>query len=124
MIDRQDIEARKAALADLMGQQLRVGGQGLERKLKRAGRLLPGWVRRDAARLVDAGQLAANPKLARQIDVAALDAAQARITRYLEAQDPREKRTTARLHMAGGLAFRLLIVAGLFVWVARWQGLL
>ncbi|TNF23291.1 MAG: hypothetical protein EP318_00960 [Rhodobacteraceae bacterium] len=124
MIDPADIQARKAALAQLMGEKLRVGGGSFEHKLKRAGRLLPRWARRDAARLIEAGQMAGNPRLARQIDVRALDAAQARLTRYLQALDLAERRKTLRINLAAGIAFKILLVAAVFILVARWQALL
>lgn len=123
MIGQNDIEARKAALAQLMGEKLRVSGRTFEQKLKRAGRLLPRWARRDAVRLIEAGRLAANPKLARRIDLGALDAAQTRLTRYLQSVDLTERRKTARINFAAGIVFKLLLVAAVFVLVARWQGL-
>lgn len=123
VIDAKNIETRKADLATLMGEQLRVGGVTLEQKLRRAGRLLPRWARRDAQRFVQASQLAAHPKLSRQIDSKALDTAQARLTRYLTALDPDERRTTARLRLAGEIVLKLLIIAATFVMVMRWQGL-
>ncbi len=123
MIEAKDVERRKAELAELIGTQLRVGGVTLEQKLKRAGRLLPRWARRDAGLFVHAGQLAAHPRLARQIDVAALDKAEARLKRYLEQIDPDERRKTALLHLVGGIVLKVLIVGGVFLAVLRWQGL-
>ncbi len=122
MIDPKDLEARKAAIAELMGAQLRVGGRSYEARLKRARRRLPGWVRREAQRLVEAGQLAAHPKLARRIDAAALDTAEARIIRYLESLDPAEARKSFWLHLTGELVLKLLIVAGLFFAALRGFG--
>ena len=123
MIHPQDIETRKAALAHLMETRLHVGGVSLEQKLKRAGRRLPRWVRRDAARLIEAGERAANPKLARQIDVAALNAAHKRMTRYLQNTDFDARRKTARINLAAGIVFKILLVGAVFVGVARWRGL-
>ncbi|WP_323763506.1 hypothetical protein [Marinovum sp.] len=124
MLDTRELEGRRAALAELIGTRLRVGGATLEQRLKRAGRLLPRWARRDAARFVEAGRLAAHPKLARQIDETALDKAEARLRRYLTSIDPDERRTTARLHLAGGIVLKVLIIAAVFLAVLRWQGLL
>lgn len=123
MIEAKDVERRKAELAELIGTRLRVGGVTLEQKLRRAGRLLPRWARKDAALFVQAGQLAAHPRLARQIDVAALDKAEGRLKRYLEQIDPDERRKTALLHLAGGIVLKVLIVGGVFLAVLRWQGL-
>lgn len=123
MIDAKELERRRAELAELIGTQLRVGGVTLEQRLKKAGRLLPRWARRDAARFVEAGRLAGHPRLARQIDEAALGKAEARLRRYLTSIDPDERRTTARLQLAGGIVLKVLIVAGVFLAVLRWQGL-
>jgi len=124
VIDAKEMERRNAQLAEQIGTRLLVGGVTLEQRLRRAGRLLPRWARRDASRFVEAGRLAAHPKLARQIDEAALDKAEARLTRYLGSIDPDERRTTARLHLAGGIVLKLLIVGGLLLAVLRWRGLI
>lgn len=122
VLDQRDIEARQARLSQLLGTQLRVGGKTLEKRVARAGRLLPRWARRDMARILDAARLAGNPKLARMVDIAALDKAEARVTRYLKALDPDEARKTARLRLAGMVVLNLLIVLGLFLWAAHGLG--
>lgn len=124
MIEAHTIEARKSALAKLMADQLGVGGATFENMLTRAGRRLPAWARRDAAQIVEASRLAAHPKLARQLDLHALSRAEARLTRYLKSLDPKERRTTARLHLAGGIVLKLLAVAALFLMVLRWQNII
>lgn len=123
MIDAKDMDRRCTELAELIGSQLRVGGRTLEQKLKRAGRLLPRWARRDAARIGEAARLAAHPRLARQIDPAALDKAEARLRRYLAAIDPAERRKTVLLQLAGGIVLKLLLVSGVVLAVLRWRGL-
>lgn len=115
MLDPKDIEVRKTALTELLGKQLDVGGKSLERKVARAGRLLPRWARRDAALWCEAGQHASHPRLARRLDEAALAKAEARLTRYLNDLDPAERRMTARLRLVGAVVFNLLSVAGLFI---------
>ena len=122
VLDQKDIEARKARLAELLGTQLRVRGKTLEARMARAGRLLPKWVRRDLEKVVEASRLAGHPKLARMVDIAALDKAEARVTRYLSALDPVEARKTAWLRLAGVIVLNLLIVVGVFLWVARALG--
>ncbi len=122
VIDARDMDRRSAELAELIGTQLRVGGGTLEQKLRRAGRLLPRWARRDAARISAAARLAAHPRLARQIDPVALDKAEARLRRYLCAIDPAERRKTALLQLAGGIVLKLLLVAAVVLVVLRWRG--
>ncbi|MDA7427347.1 hypothetical protein PGB28_02670 [Primorskyibacter aestuariivivens] len=117
MLDQKDIEARKARLAELLGTQLRVRGKTLETRMARAGRLLPKWARRDLEKIVEASRHAGHPKLARMVDLATLDKAEARVTRYLRSLDPVEARKTAWLRLAGLIALNLLIVLGVFLWV-------
>lgn len=121
-MDPIDIEARKAALSELLGAQLRVRGRTLEQRVTRAGRLLPRWARRDLRRIIEASHMAGNPKLARRLDPAAFAKAEARVTRYLKSLDPREARRTAQLRLLGLVVLNLLIVLGVFLWVLYLRG--
>lgn len=122
MIDHRDIQARTASLADLVGKQLGVRGKTLEKRVARAGRLLPKWARRDLGKVIEANRLASHPKLARMIDAKAFAKAEERVTRYLRDLNPQEARKTALLRLVGLIVLNLLIVVALFLWVARSLG--
>jgi membrane-associated protease RseP (regulator of RpoE activity) len=119
-----DIASKAQALARLIEQRLGVRGRTLEKAVRRAGRLLPREVRAKAMKLVEAQQMAENPKLARLIDREALDTAYHQVAAYLEAKDPAEQRKTRLLNMLAGIVFNLLLVVALFVFVLWWRDLL
>ncbi|WP_068109758.1 hypothetical protein [Tropicimonas marinistellae] len=112
-----------AALAVLMREKLGVGGEDqLEVKLRRAGRLLPRAVRKDANYLVEMEKLAQHPKLSRQIDGERLNRAQAHLRNHLDTIDPADRRKGRILGIVAPLAFNLLLIAAaLIVWMA-WSG--
>jgi hypothetical protein len=99
-----------------------VRGDGLETKLRRAGRLLPRWVRRDAALLVQAERVAGHPKLRMQIDASGLDAAYRHCDGWLRGVDPNERRKDRVLGLLAVNAFNLLLLTtGFIVWMV-WSG--
>jgi len=110
-------------IAVLIEERLGVSGAGLPAKLRRAGRLLPRHVRRDAQAVADALPLAENPKLMKQVDLPRLEAAERRVVAYLKTVDPAERRIGMAMGMLGGVAFSLLAVFALFVAVLIWRGL-
>lgn len=117
------VEELAKGIAELMEKRLGVGGTGLAAKLRRAGRLLPRDVRRDAQAVADALLMEENPKLRKQIYLPRLETAERRVVAYLKTVNPGERRVTMMLGMLGGAAFSLLAVIGLFVVVMVWQGL-
>lgn len=119
-----DLEPRAEKLAQLMEERLGLGGDGFAAKLGRAGRSLPRRIRRDGAVIVEALALQAHPKLSRQIDEARLNRAFTHIERYLRAIDPWERRKGLLLNWLAGLAFSLLVVAGLLIAAMRWRGMI
>ena len=118
-----DLDAKAEALAQLMEDRLGLRGDGFAAKLKRAGRRLPRRIRRDGAVIVEALALQAHPKLSRRVDEAQLARAVTHLDRFLRSIDPWERRKGAMLNWLAGLAFSLLVVAGLVVVVLRWRGL-
>ena len=119
-----DLDAKAEALAQLMEDRLGLRGDGFAAKLKRAGRRLPRRIRRDGALIVEALALQAHPKLSRQVDEAQLTRALTHLNRYLRTVDPWERRKSAMLNWLAGLAFSLLVVAGLVIATMRWRGLI
>lgn len=113
-----------AALSLLLHQKLGVKGGGLEAKLARAGRRLPRRIRRQVQDIVEAEKREAHPKLARQIDAAALRRAFAAATKHLEAIDLAEQRRGLLLSVLGSVAIAVLAVfAGLTAFLV-WRGYL
>ena len=119
-----DLDARAEALAQLMEDRLGLRGDGFAAKLKRAGRRLPCRIRRDGAVIVEALDLQAHPKLSRQVDEARLTRALTHLDRYLRSIDPWERRKGVMLNWLAGLAFSLLVVAGLLIAALRWRGMI
>lgn len=115
---------RSDRLAELIEERLGVRGRGLEAKLRRAGRLLPRWLRREASQLVKAERLMSHPKLMMQADPAALDRAFRHCETWLKTIDPAERRKSRMLGFLGVNAANLLIVAGLFIAYLVWAGYL
>lgn len=110
-------------LSQLLRTRLGVRGKDLPTKLRRAGRLLPRPVRRAAWELVEKERLWPNPKLRRQIDPAAVEAAARRVRTHLESIDAAERRRSYWIGVLTPLAFNfLLILAGVttfLVWTER-----
>jgi len=111
-------------LSELMEKKLRVRGPDLRSQLRRAGRRLPGWVRKDVQSIVDAQAMSASPKLAKQVNLPRLEAAERRVAAHLKRVDLSERRMTTFLGVLGGLAFSFIVICGLIYAVMRWRGLI
>ncbi|NCO87291.1 MAG: hypothetical protein GW886_11750 [Rhodobacterales bacterium] len=118
-----DINARLAEISGLLESQLHVRGRSLDVQLRRARRLLPSAVRREAQYLVQAAGLAQNPKLARMIDMAKVDSAQARVVAYLQGVDRQRRRRDRLLNLLALNAFYVLVVGIAVVAVLVWRGI-
>ncbi len=110
-------------ISALLREKLGVRGRDLECRLRRAGRLLPRHVRRQADVIVQARAMQASPKLARLVDDAALARALRRCHEHLSAIDPWERRKTRIIAFLSVNAFNLLVTAGLVIAVLSWRGL-
>lgn len=115
---------RADEVAILMKKQMAIGGAGLALKLRRAGRLLPRHVRKDAQVLADAAELSENPKLRRMVDMAQIEKSHANCVKYLNKFDKSKRRMDTFLSVVAGMAFGLLIALGLFVTLLVWRGYL
>ncbi|WP_380057250.1 hypothetical protein ACFE33_04050 [Falsihalocynthiibacter sp. SS001] len=111
-------------VAHHMKKKLSVGGAGLHKKLRRGGRLLPRYVRRDAETLIEAATLSEHPKLARIVDQSRVQRAHASCMRYLKKADNSDRRKGLWLGILGGVAWAFLIPAGAFITVLVWRGYL
>lgn len=113
---------RADALADLIEKKLGVRGHGLETKLRRAGRAMPKFVRKQADKIVEAAQLSANPKLMRRVDAAGIEQAYRSCERWLNTVDRSERRKDRILRFLAVNAFNLLAVSAAFIAYLVWSG--
>lgn len=107
----------------LLSERLRVRGRTLGDKVRKAGRLLPRAVSREAAYLAEAEQFAQAPKLARRIDENRIETAHRVVSDYLKSVDPRERQKDRILGILGIVAFNILLFGGLFIYFLWSQGI-
>jgi len=106
----------------LMAERFRLRGATLEDQVRRARRLLPRALIREARYLARAETLMRNPKLARMVDAEKTRGAHDRLAAYLMTVDPKERRKDQVLGILGGLAFNLLLISALAIIWLRWRG--
>ena len=109
-------------LCALLDEKLSLRRGPLQTRLSRAGRRLPARIRAQAQLVVEAETLAAHPKLALRIDRDRVACAHAEVRAHLRSIDPADRRRGAILGLLGGLAFNLLLLAGLTLAFLRWRG--
>lgn len=122
MSAQTNVADRADQLASLIEERLGIRGHGLEVKLRRAGRALPRYVRREAKVIADAEQLSANPKLMRRVDLSGLDKSYRKCESWLKSVDPNERRKTRALSFLATNAFNLLVISGAFIAWMVWSG--
>lgn len=123
---RMDIEADIATKAETlrkaMHSKLSIKGRSFAGAVRRAGRLLPGRIRRQADVIIKAQELGGHPKLMRMVDQKAVDAAFKDIKGYLAGIDPAERKRSWWLKWTGLNVLNVLIVAVCFVIWLVWSG--
>jgi hypothetical protein len=117
-------EEQADQIAALLQDRLGIRGKGLAAKLRRAGRLLPRHVRRQAEVLVQAVQMQASPKMARMVDGEAAQKAYQDCENYLSGIDAWDRRKGRIIGILSTSALNLLAVAALVVVVLVWRGFL
>ena len=105
-----------------MQAKLGVQGRDLDHALRKAGRRLPGDVRKQGNALARAEFFAQNPKMARRLDAQSVETAFDRVMAHLESIDAVEDRRDRLLGVAGAVAFNLLFVVVGFVVFLWWRG--
>lgn len=113
-----------AELDALMGERLGVGGNGFGAKVRRAGRLLPRHVRREARYLVQAGQMSAHPRLAPLVDPQRVAQAAETCRSYLTGIDAADRRWGIVVGRLSVIAFNWLLLAALVIALLTWRGYL
>lgn len=109
-------------LCTLFDEKLSLRRGTLQTRLNRAGRRLPARIRAQAQLVAEAETLADHPKLALRIDQVRVARAHAEVRAHLRSIDPADRRRGAILGLLGGLAFNLLLLAGLTLAFLRWRG--
>lgn len=104
------IQQMAERVAALMEDRLQARGDGLARKLKKAGRLLPRKVHQAANRLATAWVQSHNPKLLLQIDEAAVAADYDLCVRHLSAINPLLGRWRGVMRVISSVLVGLLVL--------------
>lgn len=119
-----DLKKENAGLAALMREKLGVGGRDLSAGQKRAGRMLPRWVRRDLTFLREQETMSGHPRLQAQVDTRRVRKVENRVRDYLGDIDPAERRKDRFLGIAAVVAFNFLLLAGLVIGFLAWKGVI
>lgn len=122
MADTTEMDETARRLEELLDRGFGTGGQGLATALRRAGRRLPRRMRRAGQAVVQAETMARHPRLVSQIDRRRVAQEAARLRAYLEEVDPRARRVDMALTILRSLALNALLLAALFLALARWRG--
>jgi hypothetical protein len=117
-----DIQERAAAMAEKMSTQLRVRGDGLADVTARAGRKLPKHLQREAATMIEALSMASHPRLSRLVDTRRVLAAEKRLNKFLEKQNPAAERRGEILDLVAKIAFVLVTVVLSVFFLLIWRG--
>ncbi len=123
-MENDSLAEKTEELRRMMREHLGVKGRDFAAALRRAGRLVPRRLQREARALIEAEEMARNPRLMKRIDQRRTDLAYHEIRRFLESRNPAERRIDLALSIAGGMALSVLAAAGLVILVLVWRGYL
>jgi len=121
MIDT--LEHKVAEVRAGLREKLGLRGSTLAAQLRRGGRLLPRYVRRDATYLAQVVPLARNPKLHRLIDQEKVIQAHRNVLAHLQTIDPVAQRRETLLNIIAAIAFAIFATGILVIVVIWWRGL-
>ncbi|MEX0283736.1 MAG: hypothetical protein AB3N23_03915 [Paracoccaceae bacterium] len=124
MTDTIDISDHSAELVKLMRDKLRVRGRTLRTVLARGKYRLPKRIVRAVHQMIEAEDLAQNPKLRMMIDGDAVTAARREVETFLADIDPSDERKGRFLGILASLAVNLLSLVILLIAVLMWRGFL
>lgn len=124
MTDSTDLDGRVAHLEEMMAEKLGQKRGGLLQRSRRAGRMLPRRLRRDAEAIGQAQAMAAHPKLRRRIDAAAVSGADERLRAHLKEIDPADRRKGVWLGILAGFGFNMLVLGSIILAVLLWRDLI
>ena len=117
-------EERENHISKLIATHLGIKGKTLSIQLRRAGRLLPRDLHRNAEVLVNAVAHQASPKLARLVDNQQVERSYNACEDYLTSIDFWDRRKGKTISVLSTTAFNLLAVGGLLAGFLIWRGYL
>lgn len=119
-----EIENRAEEIFDALGRSFRLRGRTLAARVRKAGRLLPRGLRRDLKYLCDAQELAANPRLAKLVDMPRIERTHRYALRWLADVDPGARARDLLWESAWRIGLVVLVVGGGLIAVLAWRGLI
>lgn len=122
METQDSITARATRVQSALDGAFGVRAKTLSRALRKTGRRLPRRLRKDAGLIVAAQNLGGNPRLLRQADTRALDAATERVVSWLDTVDRADARRGYWIGIGAMIGFNLLAVLGAVVVWMWWTG--
>lgn len=90
--------------------------------LRRRGGALPGKLRKRASRLAEADRLSAQPRIARQLDLAGLSRAHAALSAHLQPLGELSRWRGRAISFAASVCFGLLVLAAIVIWIMVKRG--
>lgn len=90
--------------------------------MKRRGGALPGKLRKPARKLAEADRISAQPKVARQLDLAGLSRAHAALTGHLQPLGELSRWRGRAISFAASVTFGLLVLAAGVIWIMVRRG--
>ena len=116
-----DVTKIEEDLAARMQTQLRLRGGDLAEVAAKAGRKLPKHLHAEVAKIVEAAQMAENPKLVRLIDAKGVARADRKIRQFLDKQNPAAERRGEILDRIAAVSFVLVtvLIAVFFLLLSR-----
>lgn len=121
-MSRVSIQQMADRVSALIETRMRVSGASLEVRLKRTGNRLPRKVRDAVGALIQASEMAQNPKLLMQIDHEAVAIAYDIAVRHLNGIGRAERRRGVILDFGARVAFGLLILGAAVLGLLHWRG--
>ena len=98
-------------LAQLMRDRAGVRGKEFSRQIRKAPRVLPRRLRKEAEVLLSAAKVGDNPKLLHTVDRERATLAYVNILEHLEKIDPVDRRKGALINWAASMALNLILIA-------------
>ena len=119
-----DLEKLLEKLANRTREKTRVGGNSIEKTLTKARAHFSGKAVRDIDLILEALQMATHPRLAKQIDVAAVELAAKDLMVRLKAVNIARDRERRVFDIGFTMVFNLLLLGVCLVGFLLWQGIL
>ncbi|WP_304620347.1 hypothetical protein [Paracoccus sediminilitoris] len=124
----EDIPAMADEVAILMASRFGGAKRGerppLDQMMRRRGGALPAGLRRRARRLADAGRMAAQPKVARQLPLDGLARDHAALVAHLRPLGEISRWQGRAIGFAASVVLGLLVLAGVALWIMIQRGML